>query len=553
MADNDPYIAAQRRKSQMRVLAFAVLLLAAVGGFFWKQGQERARIDAIVAEGEAAIARADFPSLKATVQSAGAELATNSRAPATVLAVDARAQILIHVLYTGVQAQRQRAVEMLEIAEERDKSHPAVRLTRALIEASVGNAQEALSGLEGQSFPAVLADQVAAARAEALLRTGDLEGALAAVDSVSTGVGHSWAARVAWQAGYMDKTEASASAALLASPNNDAAKVLLALANARKASPEEAEAQLRALATRPDPLSALHAAELAVELSRVLRRAGKVKQADELLEGAAEADENSVALRAELSRVKRFQGSFGAARTLADKGLRTNPDDPELLAELAQAAFFNDGARTIEDRATRVPKGSEDSAGVRRANALAALVRGNGAQAIAGLDATRQLGTPGETDLWLTEAWLRAGNPQKAVLSARRAGELLTGSMGAESREVAVARMYEALALAASGTPEEAEPLLKAAWTPQNQTPWTAWVYGRFHTIVDAEADARTALLLACHKGQDFALSCLDAADVYQSASGDRSQSTLRELRRHYLRTSPKGFHAEAIRADLDR
>ena len=552
MAEDDLYIAALQRKSRMRALLAAAVVLAAVGGFFWNQGQESARIDAIVAAGEAAIASADFESLKATTKEAGAELATNSRAPATVFAVDARAQLLIHVLYTGVYAQRQRAEDMLEVAQERDPQHPAVRLTQAMLEACVGNAQRALSSLEGQTFPAVLADQVAVARAEALMRTGDLAGAATALQGVSSAVGQTWAARVAWQAGDLDRVAQATAAAKAVSPNNAAADVLAQLTVARLASPEDAQAQLRVLAGGPAPLSALHAAEVAVELSRVLRRAGKVDQADELLEGAAEADENSVVLRAELSRVKRFQGSFGAARTLADKGLRTRADEPELLAELAQAAYFNDGARMIEDRAGRVPKGSEDSAGVRRANALAALVRGNGAQAIAGLEATRQLGVPGETDLWLAEAWLRADNPQNALTAARRAKELLGASMGASSREVAVAQMYEALALASSGAAEEAEPLLAAAWTEQNQTPWTAWVYGRYHRVVGNQADARTALLLACHRGQDFALSCLDAAGVYEEASGARSRATLMELRRHYLRTAPKGWHADEVRAVLD-
>ena len=552
MAEDDPYIAALQRKSRMRALLLAVIVLLAVGGFFWKQGQERARIEELVVAGEAAIVSADFESLKATVRSAGAELATNSRAPATVFAVDARAELLIHVLYTGVYAQRQRAEEMLEVAEERDPTHPAVRLTRAMIEASVGDPQQALSGLQGQGFPALLADQVAAARAEALMRTGDLDGALSALEGVTTGIGHTWAARVAWKAGDLDRVDQATASAKAVSPDNAAAGVLGRLAAARRAPPDEAHAQLNQLASGPEPLSALHAAEVAVELSRVLRRAGKIDMADELLEGAAEEDENSVVLRAELSRVKRFQGSFGAARTLADKGLRTQPGDPELLAELAQSAYFNDGARTIEDRAGRAPKGSEGSAGVRRANALAALVRGSGAQAIAGLEATRQLGVAGETDLWLAEAWLRAENPQNALLAARRAKDLLTGSMGAASREVAVAQMYEALALASTGSAEEAEPLLAAAWTEQNQTPWTAWVYGRYHRVLENRADARTALLLACHKGQDFALSCFDAAGVYEEASGGRSRATLMELRRHYLRTSPKGWHADEVRAGLE-
>jgi hypothetical protein len=553
MADDDLYLAAQRRKSRARALLLALLVLGGAAGFFWKQGQEAARVDGVVARGEAAIASADFGSLKDASREAGQELSTNSRAPATVLAVDARAELLIHVLYTGVRSQRQRAEEMLGIAEERDAQHPAVRLTRAMFEASVGDPQRALSGLQGQDVPAVLADQAAAAKAEALVRSGDLPGALTALEGVTTGIGHTWAARVAWRAGDLERAGTEAVAALAVSPKNEAAGILAELVRARRAEPEQAEAALRQLASGPAPLSALHAADVAVELSRVLRRAGKVDQADELLESSAEADENSPVLRAELSRVKRFQGSFGAAATLADKGLRTQGDDPELLAEFAAAVYFNDGAEAIEDRARRVPAGSEDSAGVRRANAMAALVRGSGGQAVAGLEATRQLGVPGETDLWLAEAWMRSGEPGNALAAARRAEELLTESMGPTSREVAVARMYEALALAASGTPEEAGPLLELAWTEQNQNPWTAWVYGRYHLAVENRADARTALLLACHRGQDFALSCLDAADVYESASGGRSRATLKELRRHYLRTAPKGWHASEVRAALDR
>lgn len=549
MPETDSYLAARRRKSRLQAVLGAVVVLGLISGVFWKQGQEKARVDGLLARGEAGLASGDFDDLKAAMRSANLELSQDDRADATVLALDARAELFIHVLYTGVYSQRQRAQEMLEIALERDPSHPAVRLTQALVAACVGNPQEALSTLQSSAFPPVLSDQVAVARAEALMRTGDLEGALAAIERPSTPLGYTWAARIAWQAGDLSRVGAAASAA----PDSTAARILGKLAAARKAAPDEAEAQLRALAAGGEPLSALHAAEVAVELSRVLRRADKVDQADELLATAHEEDESSVVLRTELARVKRFQGSFGAARTLADKGLRTNTDDPELLAELAQAAFFNDGAATIEDRAKRVPRGSEGTAGVRRANALAALVRGNSAQAIAGLEATRQLGTPGETDLWLAEAWLRADNPNKALAAARRARELLTASMGASSREVAVAQMYEGLSLAASGAREEAAPVLAGAWTEQNQTPWTAWVYGRYHLSVDDRANARTALLLACHKGQDFARSCLDAAVVYEGAAGGRSQATLKELRRHYLRTAPKGWNADAIRAALDR
>jgi predicted Zn-dependent protease len=99
------------------------------------------------------------------------------------------------------------------------------------------------------------------------------------------------------------------------------------------------------------------------------------------------------------------------------------------------------------------------------------------------------------------------------------------------------------------GEPEAAMECYELALSGQNKTPWTAWLYGRTLHYVGETAEAKDALLLACHNGQDFARACWDLAEIYEELELDavlrRTQS---EAKRHYLRTSPKGWRAEQLR-----
>ena len=164
------------------------------------------------------------------------------------------------------------------------------------------------------------------------------------------------------------------------------------------------------------------------------------------------------------------------------------------------------------------------------------------------------MGTPGDAELWIAEACLRVGDPECALTEARAAVKLLESATGAGSREVAIAQMVEGLALAASGEAEEGRRLLDAAFVEPNRTPWGAWLFGRFHEAVGSTAKAKDAYLLACHNGQDFALSCYDLARIYDSLEASSVHRRIqREAREHYLRTSPRGHRSQEVRDALER
>lgn len=551
---DDQYLAARQRRTRLKALVAALGLLGAVGGAFWFAGQKQAALDAKLLSWEHLIEAADSDSLGEVTKGTGAALFEDSRAPASVAAADARAQLLLHVLYSGIQSQRNRADDLVELAEQRDPTAPPTRVARAMLEALVGDPNRALAELDRAGVPAILADQAAIARAEALMRSGDLEGAAAALHGAGSPLGRTWDARVAWQAGDAERCERAATAALVQNPELAYAELLKLMSRARSEDDASAVGALGARLESSEPLSALHAAALAVELSRALRRLGRADQADELLASASEADEGSLVLQAEVARNSRFHGAFGAARTTADKALRFRSDDPSMLAELAQAAFFNDAPQLIEDRAARVPRASLDGDGVRRAKAIASLLRGDTVAAIEGLHATRHLGLAGETELWLAEAHLRARQPGPALASALVASARLRSAAGEGSREHSIARLYEALALEVSGDRDGSKAALEGARRGNAATPWAQWLVGRLQEQAGETADAARSLREACNSGQDFALACLGAAEIYKSLSGDGKRTALeREIRSHYLRTSPRGLHADAMKAALDQ
>lgn len=531
----------------------AVFLLAGLGWYLFSAGQTKAKEEAQLTRWHELIARADLDSLKTAATEAGRVLSEDATASGAVAAIDSRAQLLIWILYSGADPQRFRATQVLDTARERDPADPEVLLSEALWEVALGDVDRALEILDGGGVSprGELAEVV---RAEAELRQGDLEGAREAVAGVTTPLGRAWAMKTAWRVGDVDATAAHAAAVIAAVPSNETGRRMQALASARQAEFADGIAALGVLIAAEPPLSARGAAVVTVELSRLLRRADQSDKADQLLEQFLAADEGSAALQAEYARSQRFAGHFGASRIRADKALRGRTDDPTLLAELASAVFFNDAPQMIRDRARASGDGAEASDGVVRALAIASLIEGNGYVAIEGLKKTRHIGVPGEAELWLAEAYLQTGDVPAARTEAARAAELLTASTGEGSREVATARMYEGLALAAGGEVDAGREIMAAAFVNPNRTPWGAWLFGRFHEIAEDPASAKDAYLLACHNGQDFSLSCFDLARLYDSlpASG-LHRRTQQEAREHYLRTSPRGWHAEEVRASLDR
>jgi hypothetical protein len=335
-------------------------------------------------------------------------------------------------------------------------------------------------------------------------------------------------------------------------PGHRYGEAIAALVQSRSLEPDAARELLQPMVAAPD-LPARVAELVVVEASRILRRDGRPDDADSVLTEFLAQDDSAPFLLSEQSRVHRYAGSFGAARAAADKGLRTRSDDPNLLAEFAAAAFFNDAVSTIQDRVGK-SNGASDSDGLRRAQAMVDLINGRGAAAASGLEATRHLGLPGDAELWLAEARLVSGQPAEAAKEARRAAELLAAAVGEDSREVALARLYEGLAVASAGDVDAGRAILRTAYRKETRTPWGAWLYGRFHELAGSPEDARTAYLLACHNGQDFALGCFELARLYDSLPGGTVRKrTQREARAQYLRVSPKGWRAPEVRAALDR
>ena len=549
---SEDWVEKRRRRSRIQATVAAVLILSALGFWFFQTGQKKAEREARMARLESLVEQADFESLKAAAKESTSSYESDIKAPVDLLSIDVRAQLLMFVLHTGDDARRIKASESLLAGKGHDETNPSIQLSEALFEAVAGSPDKALSILDGGGVGEALPDWQAIVRAEASLRKGDLPGAASMLAGRTSSAARCWAIRVAWRQGDLTAVEQTAADVLAAVPEHRYAGVMAELAAARRTGDEAAATRLRAMLEGAAPLTALNAARVTVELSRLLRRNGSPEQADALLERMLEQDESSLSLQEEYARVQRYQGLFGAARIRADKALRARADDPGLLSELAEAAFFNDAAAMINDRTRQVPGGAKSSDGVVRAEAIAKLIEGNTALAIQGLEATRHLGMPGETALWLAEAHLRAGEPARAQEEAASAVQLLGAATGEGSREQAIARMYEGLAIAAGGDVDAGREILDAAFVEPNITPWGAWLFGRFHEVAEDDRAAKDAYLLACHNGQDFALSCYDLARIYDSlpASG-LHRRTQKEAREHYLRSSPKGWHAAEVKSVL--
>ena len=547
---DDPYIAAQRQKARVRAILFAVLLAGVVLGVLALKARSTARIDGLIAASEASMASGTFVGLHEAARSVGDAAAADELAPARYHVQGLKADLAIWALYNGAQSQAAHAEQLLEAAEIRGPLEPTTRLGRALWEAIRGDATTALaalnSGQTGEEGP-----WHAIARAEASLRSGDLAAARAALGGCAIGVCRSWAARIAMNTGEWDAAAATSAVLLGEVADHPIGLTARALAGARTEADEERTASLQRFMESTE-LPPLLSARVVVALSRSLRRSEGSKRADQLLEQALEATPESALLAQEVARSKRFQGYFGAAWNRADKALRSVPTDPGLIAELSSALYFNDATQLLEDRLGPARRrGGGD--GVRRGDAVVSLLKGLWETAIEGLEATRHLGEPGDVEILLTEAYIGAKRYDAAAESARRAGTAFSGTFGADSREAAIAKMYEGLAMSLGGDPDGAQEVLDAAYGADVRTVWGAWLYGRHHKGNDRPREAKDAFLIACHNGQDFALSCLALAEIYDSLQMDAiMRRTQQEARRQYLRQSPKGWHAPRVKAALE-
>jgi tetratricopeptide (TPR) repeat protein len=549
---SDPYVAARRRAARMRALGAAAVLVVLVLLVLFRMGQKQSRIDKLVADTEALAGTGGYADLRDASSMASEAASLDELAPAAFFVQGVKSDLALWALYQGSQSVSSKALQMLEAAQTRAPEEPGTVLAGALYDGVRGDPAAALAALDGgKTGPA--GPWHAVARAEALVRSGDLAGGRAALESCAASLCKTWAARYAMDLGDWTTARKLGDELVAGRPGHEMGRTAQVLATARGLDSTARIERLQGYMEETD-LPPLLLARVVVDLSRALRRAEGPKRADELLERALESTPDASLLAREVARTKRYQGFFGAAWTRADKALRSQPGDPGLLTELSAALFFNDAAELLDGRLQPARDRGTAGDGVRRGQAMMDLIRGLNDQAIAGLEATRHLGEPGDADLFLAEAFLRTKRWSDAVTAAQRAREALEGTFGAGSREAAIARMYEGVAVGLGGDPEAAEVLLDEAYGKDVRTVWGAWLYGRYHEGMERYRDAKDAYLLACHNGQDFAQSCLALADVYDKLEMDGlMRRTQTEARKQYLRQSPKGWRAQRVKTALDK
>ncbi len=555
LEEDDAYVLLKQQQMRTRIAVVLILAILGGGGWFFLQFSARKAADDMRRSVEAKLLRGDFQSLNAAAKEVLEVIAEDERAPGEFLVLDAQAELLLYSLYTDQHSQLAHARDLVETAEQRAPGEPRTKLGRALAEAIAGSPDDALE-LAAAGFDGLEPAWARVVKAEAEHRKGRFPEAVAALQGCRAPLCMAWTARSAWLAGDVDGASDAAAALAAAASDHEVARAITGLAAARKSPDADAESALGALLEQGEPLPGPLAALVSVDLARLLSRTSGPKRAEEFLTAALTADESSPILAAEFARMRRFQGSFGAAKIRADKALRVRSAEPSLLGEMAAASFFNDDSAFIRDRVSRVPKGAEESDGVKRALAFADLVDGVAGNALPALLATRHLSAPGETDLWLAWTHLQLKDFEASAAAAGAAREQFTKAMGEGTPEVASAALIEAQALIrgdADGAAEAAEALLEAHYVDAGITPWTAWLYGQVHEARGNSRGAKDAYLLACHNGQDFAMSCFDLARIYDELPMDGlARRTQKEARRHYLRTAPKGRHAGEVRADLE-
>lgn len=551
--EDDEFLVARRRRARSQkvvlLVVISVLLMAVAAARLMGAAGVAAEVDRI----EVLLLRAEPGTVEEAVTAASALVAEDRGKSVAFLGLEVRTNLLYYGLYSGSSRLKRKAAERLEDARLRAPNSSEYALAHAVWHGLVGNPGRALEILDSGAAGNEHAVWQRLVRSEAALRMGDVEkaGALLA-DGVSPLL-LSWDLRSAWAGGDMEQAGRLSEQLQAAQPEHLMAATVDVLMESRGKSDEEGAALLAPLLEAAQSMPNRLTAWVVVEQARLALRSGGDPQsrnrALELLDSARQADDPAPELILEAGWLRLVNGSFGAARTLADKGLREQPDEPSLLALYASAALLNDSSEQILELLSGLPEDSAGSAGQIQAHALASLVRGDAEDAVDGLEKTVHLGAPGQSRLFSADALLAAGRPKKAREQAAIARARLIAVYGENSREAALGAAYEGLALAAMGDQQGALEAYKLVLAGQNKTPWTAWLYGRTLQYGQETAAAKDAFLLACHNGQDFARACWDLTQIYEELKLDVVQRrTQSEAKRHYLRTSPKGWRAQSLR-----
>ena len=418
----------RRGTGSNRILAtgVAALLLTALGLVFNHLGQQATEAELVLLRAERGLLTGDYQPMRDAVETLGERLADDERAPASLRALDARAELVVSLLYTGSQRQRERARLLLEDAKVEEPLAPTVLITEALVEATIGDPSIAATILDSDELKARYPEWARVATAASSLRRGERVDAAALAAESASGLGKVWAVRTAWQQGDAEAIELLCKQVASDKPNNTYVDLIAALAASRLDSDQAGLERLKGLIGGGHEIPAVLAGYLVIDLTRAMRREGEVDAAAELLQSAVDQDSESLLLQAERAREARFRAHFGVAFDIADKGLRVDAADSGLLAELAGALFFRDSSEKLETRLRPIPDALQDTDGVVRARALGQLLAGQHQQALTALEATRHVGQPGDTELWIAEAHLRLGQPndQREAVGFRQADDL---------------------------------------------------------------------------------------------------------------------------------
>jgi len=552
--EDDEFLAARRRRTRLQrrlaVVAVLAVIVAVLGSRWASTRQAQTEAERI----EVLLLRAEPASVAEAITATSVLVASDRGRSAAFLGLELRANLLYYGLYSGSSRLKRKAADRREDSRLRAPEGVDHALSDAVWHALVGVPTEALkilnSGAAGDAHPA----WQRLARAEAALRTGEAVKAESLLASGAEPLSLAWRLRSAWAGGDLEGSERLSAQLLEAQPAHLMAEVVATLAASRADSAEgESAALLAPLLESAQSMPNRLTAWVVVEHARVTMRGAADEEsrsrAAELLDSARQADDPAAELVLEAAWLRLVNGRFGAARTLADKGLREQPDESSLLALYSAACLLNDSSEQISTLLRDLPVDSSLSAGPIQARALAALVRGEAADAVAGLRKTVHLGVPGQSRLFLVDALIQAGELEEARQQAGVARATLAAVYGAHSREAALGAAYEGLALAALGDHDAASTSYEMVLSGHNKTPWTAWLYGRTLQYAGEAAAAKDAFLLACHNGQDFARACWDLAEIYGVLEMDAVQRrTQSEAKRHYLRTSPKGWRADQLR-----
>lgn len=525
------WMSSGRRQRRTRLIFLATTLVALAGGWMaWTSHVRRVEADQLWRL-ELRLVTSDAAALAEVLDEAAR---SEDPSPAR-MALAARAEMVRYVLHTQRATEARHAMELVE-ALPKEAVGGGEQLARAMRDALFGpgavpGPEEGLGWAEGHPWNAgwAFVDQMRARR------EGRVPDSLAVAPAV-----RSVRALDAVRAGEWQVAKREAEALLADAPGHEVGRVVLDVLSARQLPVAEGIAQLTGW-LQAGNRTAVGTSLLAIE---VIRRTGEVEtpaRQREVAEAAWTSQPSAPWTAAEVSRVQRLQGLWSAARQSADAAWRDHPWEPVAALSWLEAAIVLDDPAILErrlaDAGSAVPP-----AVVSRGQAWVAWLRGEAST----FSALPQLESTAEGVLLSARFGGEAGYP--AALAA--AVEHQVKLYGERSMEGTLARYVQLFAR--SSDPKGAGRLYPEVTRGAPRSPCLSWTLGAATARLGRPKDARDHLLDACFRGQDFALGCLELAGVYEVLGADGpGKDTQRQARERYLRLSPKGVHAEAVRAAL--